>query len=317
MIPLYKKIEIQIDITNACPLSCTHCNRLVGHHKEPYFMNLDTVIKAIESLEGFPGYIGIMGGEPTMHPDFVQICKLVQKMVPRQKRQLATMGFKWEQYKEIILETFDVENIQYNNHSNEGEVFHQPVLVAAEEVLDDKELMWRLIGNCWMQWRWCGSITPKGGFICEAAGAMDMLFDGPGGFPIEKGWWNRETEQFVDQVKRYCPRCSMPVPFPRYDCKKGCDLVSKGNADLLAKVGSPKFLKGKTTIFDKKITDEDVSKIVEKGWTPWHFRDYVQHGPEIKTEAVKWEGKTDSCQGIDKREISDSSQGINSSKTQT
>lgn len=293
MIPLYRKIAIQIDITNACPFSCAHCNRLVGHHNEPYFMDLDTVAKAIESLEGFPGNIGIIGGEPTMHPQFVQICKLVQKMIPRRKRQLATAGYRWNEDKEIIFETFDIDAIQYNSHSGEKEVFHQPVLVAAEDILDDRELMWRLIGNCWMQWRWCGSITPKGGFMCETAGAMDMLFQGEGGYPIKKGWWNKETEQFVDQVKRFCPRCSMAIPFSKYDCKAGYELVSKSNYDLLAKVGSHKFLKGKMIIIDKKFTEEDITKIVTKGWAPWHFRDYVQNRPEIKEEVVKWEGQTD------------------------
>lgn len=297
MIPLYRKIAIQIDITNVCALSCTHCNRLAGYHKKPYFMDLKTVAKAIRSLEGFPGNIGIMGGEPTMHPDFAQICKLVQKMVPLPKRQLATMGHGWDKYKKIIFETFDPENVQYNNHATEGEVFHQPVLVAAEEIIKDKALMWRLIGNCWMQWRWCGVITPKGGFMCEAAGAIDMLFDGPGGYPLEKGWWNRETEQFVDQVKRYCPRCSVAIPFSKYDCRSGHDLISKGNAKKLFKMGSPKYLDGKTIVFDKKLTEKDIARIVKKGWAPWHFRGFVQHKPEEKIESIKWEGKCDGCDG--------------------
>lgn len=291
MIPLYRKGAIQIDITNACPLSCDHCNRLVGHHKRPYFMDLDTIARAIESLEGFPGRIGILGGEPTMHPDFIKICKLVQKMLPCQKRFIATAGYKWDEYKEIIFETFDRDHVQYNDHSKEGEVFHQPVLVAAEDVIEDRELMWRLIGNCWMQWRWCGSLTPKGGFMCEPAGAMDYLFEGPGGYPIEKGWWNKETEQFVDQVKRFCPRCSIPIPFPKHDCRKGYEMVSKSNADLLAKVGSRKL--SKMVIIDKKYTEEDITKVVAEGWTPWHFRDFVQSSPETKKESVKWEGRAD------------------------
>ena len=296
MIPLYRKGAIQIDITNACHLSCSNCNRLVGHHKKPYFMDLDTIDKAIESLEGFPGNIGIIGGEPTLHPEFVEICKLVQKKIPRQKRQIATATKRWDDYKEVILETFDVECIQYNDHSASGEVYHQPVLVAAEDILEDRELMWRLIGNCWMQWRWCGSITPKGGFMCETAGAMDYLFEGPGGYPIEKGWWNKETEEITDQVKRYCAKCSMPIPFPKHDCKEGFELVSKGNADLLAKAKSPKYLQGKTITVEKKFTEEDIEKVISAGWKPWHFRDFLQHTPEVKIPAIKWEGKVDFCE---------------------
>jgi hypothetical protein len=57
--------------------------------------------------------------------------------------------------------------------------------------------------NCWWQ-RLLGSpsITPKGAFFCEVAAAMDMLFDGPGGWKIEKDWWKRGPEGFGDQLCR-------------------------------------------------------------------------------------------------------------------
>ena len=228
-----------------------------------------------------------------MHPDFPEICKLVQKMIPRQKRQLATAGYKWDEYKDIILETFDTDTLQYNDHSNIGEVFHQPVLIAAEDILEDRELMWRLIGNCWMQWRWCGSITPKGGFMCEPAGAMDMLFEDEGGFEIKKGWWNRETEEFVDQVKQFCPKCSIPIPLPKHDCKEEYELVSISNAERLKKCRSPKYLNGKMKIFNNTYNEEDIAEIVGKGWKPWHFRNFVQHVPEKIKESAKWEGISD------------------------
>ena len=292
MIPLYRKIAIQIDITNACPLTCAHCNRLVGHHRKPYFMDVDYIAKAIESLTGFPGNIGIIGGDPTMHPHFLEICKIVKKMIPRRKRFIATAGYKWEEYKENIFETFDQNQIQYNDHSKDDEVYHQPVLIAAEDVLDDRELMWRLIGNCWMQWRWCGSITPKGGFMCEPAGAMDMLFEGEGGYPIKRGWWNMETEHFVDQVKRFCPKCSIPIPMPKYDCKSKCCMISMSNAERLRKVRSPKFMNGRTIIIDQKFNEEDIARVIADGWSPWHFRDFVQRKPEEKEKSLKWEGKS-------------------------
>ncbi|MBC8146546.1 MAG: radical SAM protein [Bacteroidetes bacterium] len=290
MIPLYRKISVQIDITNACKLNCAHCNRLVGHHKKSYFMDVDTVAKSIESLDGFPGTIGIIGGDPTIHPDFIEICKLMKKMVPRKKRQIATAGYKWEEYKEIIYQTFEKDHVQYNNHSENKEVFHQPLLLAGEDILEDRELMWRLIGNCWMQWRWCSSITPKGGYMCEPAGAMDILFDGETGYPIEKGWWNKETEQFVDQVKRFCPKCSIPIPLPKYDCNKEVCLISKSNAERLKKVESPRFMKGKTVTINIKYTESDIQKFVDQGWAPWHFRNFAQHNPEEKKMYKEWEG---------------------------
>ena len=114
-----------------------------------------------------------------------------------------------------------------------------------------------------------------------------------GGYPSEKGWWNKEAEQITDQVKRFCPKCSIPIPLPRHDCKKGCELISKTNAGRLARVGSRKLLEGKMIIVDKKFTEDDIAKVVADGWAPWHFRDYVQHIPEAKEAVLKWEGKAD------------------------
>lgn len=274
---------IHIDVTNNCRLMCANCTRFVGHHKSPYFMDLDTIAKAIESLKGYPGGIGLMGGEPTSHPDFVEICKLYQKMIPeRRKRGFWTSGYKWEEYKDIIYETFDEDMIVYNDHSLPSEGVHQPLLLAAEDILADRELMWRLIGSCWVQWRWSAAITPKGGFFCEVAAAFDTLFDGPGGYPLDEGWWNKTAEQFVDQVKRYCVMCSAAIPMRRPSSHEKCDIVSKSNAARLRKIGSPKFAKNKVKVMEIKLSEEDIQKVVKEGWTPWSHRSFKQSSPDHK-----------------------------------
>lgn len=79
MKPIYDAWLIQIEVTNACNIGCANCTRFVGHHKKPYFMDLDFVEKAVDSLQDFKGGIGIMGGEPTLHPQFEEICRLLQR----------------------------------------------------------------------------------------------------------------------------------------------------------------------------------------------------------------------------------------------
>lgn len=274
---------IQIEVTNACNLQCSNCTRFVGHHKNVFFMDLNTVEKAIQSLKGYTGQIGIMGGEPTLHKQFPEICKLVQELIPnRRQRGLWTNGYKWNKYKTIIDETFDPDLIIYNDHRDKRVGMHQPLLLAAEDVLEDKELMWRLIGNCWVQWRWAASITPKGGFFCEVAAAYDMLFNGPGGYPLKEGWWNKNPNEFVDQVKRYCPKCSAAIPMPGVSSHVEYDPISNTNAKMLAEVQSPKFMKGKFKIVDVKYNESDIEKFVKEGWTPWSHRPYKQSGPGTK-----------------------------------
>lgn len=48
---------IQIDITNACTHQCSNCTRFCGHHRKPFFMDLETFQRAVDSLADFPRYI--------------------------------------------------------------------------------------------------------------------------------------------------------------------------------------------------------------------------------------------------------------------
>jgi len=279
MRPLREMRLIQIEITNACHVKCANCTRLVGHHRKPFFMDLDTVVKGLESLEGFPGRIGLMGGEPTLHPDFAEICRIYQRMIPdKRRRGLWTSGFKWDEYRTLIEETFDKDIIAYNDHTSSDGV-HQPLLVAADDIVDDKEFMWDLIDNCWVQMRWSASITPKGCFFCEVAAAMDHVFDGPGGWPIEKGWWRKNPVDFEEQVKRYCPGCSGAVPLKKESDKAEYDLVSQSNMDKLKVLKSPKVIKGECRLYDKKHTTGELKSSIE-GWKPQDYRSFVAHKPE-------------------------------------
>lgn len=285
MIPLYQMKLIQIEVTNACHLQCANCTRFMGHHRKSFFMDPAMVAKGIDSLDGYEGGIGLMGGEPTLHPQFREICKIYQKMIPnRRKRELWTAGYKWDEYYDIIHETFDKDLIAYNDHSDPDEGTHQPLLVAISEVIEDKRLMWKLIDNCWVQQRWSASITPRGCFFCEVAAAQDYIFNGPGGWPIEKGWWKKTPEQFQDQMKRCCVNCSACLPIPVPNNHEPFDMMSPGNVERLKAAGSPKCLAGRYKVADiaairKYVGDTDGAPGKDRGslashpdWTPWCYR---------------------------------------------
>jgi hypothetical protein len=278
MIPIYEIRTIHIEITNACNLECANCTRFIGHHRKPFMMDLETVRKAIDSLEGYPGAIGLMGGEPTCHPQFREICAIFREMIPdRTKRQFWTNGYKWKEYEEDILATFDKERCHYNDHTHDDGV-HQPLLIAAEDVVEDKELMWKLIDDCWIQTRWSASITPKGAFFCEVAAARDHLFDGPGGYPIEKGWWKKTPEEFQDQIERSCRRCSAAIPMPRPSHNADKDLVSPSVYEQLVQLNSPRAKRGNVELFHQKFTKEMIEEL-QKDWTPWSHRPFKQLTP--------------------------------------
>ena len=72
---------IQIEITNACSKRCSNCTRFCGHHTKPFLMDFETFKRAVDSLKDFPGIIGIMGGEPTLHPEFERFARYFRETV--------------------------------------------------------------------------------------------------------------------------------------------------------------------------------------------------------------------------------------------
>jgi len=310
LLPRYHKL-IQIELTNACPFECCHCSRFVGHHTKPFFMTVSEVEKALDSLQGYPGHIGIMGGEPTLHPDFEKICKLLQKYVPvKARRELWTSGANWKKYEKLINETFYKELIAFNDHSDPMHCWHQPLQVAIEEVFNgnfhmgpdrkekDQQLMNKIIDNCWVNLRWSASVTPMGAYFCEVAAARAMLLKGPKGLPVEWEWWKRDEDAFAYQREELCRRCSACLPFPvRANSYQAYDDVSQGMLQLLSKLDSPKCAQGRCKCVDiqalrdyykgHSFTPEE--EYLKRGgfkdfpdWTPWIYRpiESKKHEPD-------------------------------------
>ena len=276
---------IQIDITNACIHKCSNCTRFCGHHKKPFFMDWDTFKKAVDSFEGYKGTVGIMGGEPTLHPEFERfVCyikdhpyfpktenllvrpakdfmKMIAKMEQRdtyinkehgiERRCVHGYGLwsalsgKYNEYYELIQDTFNFQAL--NDHT--AVMYHSPIMVRRKDLHISDEEWIKARDNCWAQREWSATITPKGAFFCEIAGALDMLFDGPGGWPIEPGWWKRTPDQFGDQLK-WCELCGITLSSFTRDANEEVDDMSRWYYDRLRELGSPKLKAGLVNVLD-------------------------------------------------------------------
>ena len=249
MIPLSEMKIIQIDITNACMNRCSNCTRFSGHHRKPFFMDFDFFRRAVDSLVDFPGMVGMIGGEPLLHPNFARMAEHLANTIPDKKRRgiWSTVPKKQgRKYGQLIQEVFG--NFYFNDHLLDL-ILHQPILVAAEEVVPDQVEMWRLIDDCWIQKYWSASITLKGAFFCEVAASFDMLTNGPGGWPVEPEWWQRTPPEYEAQKQRACPRCGGAIPLKRRPSTQEIDDVSLGNLQMLLKLGSPKAQSGQVEIY--------------------------------------------------------------------
>lgn len=274
---------IQIDVTNACNLQCSNCTRFCGNHKKPFVMDMETFRRAVDSLADYDGVTGIIGGEPTVHPQFEDMARYIQSVHGRQKDIMkypekdfihkmqqrefsaeqmmeradgthylkkrgaglwSNMSATYRKHYEIIQDTFSVQFL--NDHLNAS--YHQPGLFSRKDLgIPDEEWI-PLRDNCWMQNSWSATITPKGAFFCEVAGALDMLFNGPGGWKIEKNWWKRQPEDFKDQLQ-WCEICGFALKniFSR-DAKEEIDDVSPSVYEKLKYLDSPKFKDGRINL---------------------------------------------------------------------
>ena len=265
---------IQIEITNGCTHTCSNCTRFCGHHKRPFFMDSETFRKAVDSMQGFKGIVGIMGGEPTIHPKFAEFVEYFRENfgeddpsstvreptrdfvgyivdnvfdidVNNQRGLWTSVGRKYYEHFELIQDTFGYQAI--NDHQNPS--MHETLMVTRKE-LGIPDAQWiPMRDNCWIQNYWSASISPKGAFFCEIAAALDMLFDGPGGWDIEPGWWKRTPKDFADQL-HWCELCSAPLAMPKRDAREEIDDVSPVWFDKLNDVGSRKLKRGKVSVFD-------------------------------------------------------------------
>ncbi len=223
---LYDMDTIQVETTNACIHSCSNCTRFCGHHPQPFFMSFERFKEAVDSMIGYPNMTGMMGGEPLLHPQFEKFCDYMVSRIPREQLGLwSCFPPGLEKYREVICRTFG--NIFLNDHTK-ADIYHGPVLVAAEEMIEHRQRMFMLIDHCWLQNAWSACINPKGAWFCEIAGAMSMLFDLNKGWKIEKEWWMRTPKDFKEQIEEYCPKCGCAEIIP-WNSPRGQQIVREQN----------------------------------------------------------------------------------------
>ena len=263
-----------IDITNHCPQTCAYCTRYERHYRSDqlFHMSLEQIEQALKSYVGYPGYVGLIGGEPLVHPELHEICKLCQKYFPRGQLHFFTAGVpkaKWEEHQQILRETF--ATIDVNEHTPAAKLYckHQPITMAVGEICEPDHAD-ELIDACWVPRGWCKTINHKGAFLCELGAALDNLLDGPGGWAVEPGWWNRSQAECKDQRDRWCHLCGMCLPMKRRALTDNREKFTPKLAALFREHGLTRMGDEHIEIVDLKLTREQVNAN-RPGWEPWQY----------------------------------------------
>ena len=248
----YEMSIICIDITNKCDLACSNCTRLLENQESFWEMTPENFRLALRSLEGFPGIIAVIGGNPAMHRAFPALCEIFVEEVPnKDQRGLWTNNiFK---HAELAKETFGVFNL--NPHGvargiqslsglkslgwyHEGHSSHAPLLTAGKDLFDEEE-MWERISQCDVNHEWSASIVQNRGklraYFCEVAASFDLARGTDHGIEPVPGWWRRNVREFEDQVAHFCPGCGVPAKLKGHMDFEEIDTFTASNADLAQK----------------------------------------------------------------------------------
>jgi len=298
---MWRQGILQIHITRACDMACTGCTQGSNLAGKPVLMTPDQFEESCESLMDCPpphfkpywGVVGVFGGNPTVHPDFEEICRRMQRIVPFEQRGLWSNNLRG--YGKLCRETFNPEYSNLNVHMNRAaydeikrdwpeshpkglqDSRHSPPWVAMqdmEDLTDDDR--WNLVANCDINQLWSAIICVFRGelraFFCEVAGAQSMLHqnepDYPDtGLPVTPGWWNQSMKPFEAQVRKHCFACGIPL-------KGEGDFAVTGTTEFVSKTHEEIYkLKHKNSKNIKIVT-----KLSEMGRKLERATDYCENG---------------------------------------
>lgn len=283
---------VQIDITNHCFRSCLYCSRYNRHLRsdQKKYMTLEQIEEALNSLENWPNKIGIIGGEPLLHPNFPEITKLIRKKFPAEKMGLWTSGgINFKEYMPYINRTFEFGS--YNEHNIEQlkTCKHQPLTIAIKDVIIDEDLRNKLIDDCWVQRSWSPTINHFGAYFCEVAAAQDVLLnDGSNAWPVVPGWWDKKPVEFKEQVDTFCDNCGMAIPMERELLLNKKQKISSSILNEFKKKRLNKISENDIELFEHKFSKEEIMANIKK-WTPGNYRGDLRLDEEIGSE---WLGFT-------------------------
>jgi Radical SAM superfamily/4Fe-4S single cluster domain len=275
MIPIYENWCVQIDVTNHCFLSCLYCSRYNRHLRKDQrsHMSVEQFRTALDSLRAWPAKIGVIGGEPLLHPQFTQLCDEIRQRFPREKMALWTSGPKqFKEHRALVDATFGF--VAYNEHNEEQQrtCKHQPLTVSIEEAVPDARLRATLIDDCWVQRTWCATINHFGAYFCEVAAAQDVLLnEGVNAWPVTPDWWVRTPAEFAAQAEKFCGRCGMALPIDRELIQNQTEKFSPGLLQLFRDRGLRKVGERDVAIFDRRLSVEEVRENVKR-WAPGNYR---------------------------------------------
>ena len=176
-----------IAIVNYCNLKCKYCFADTMIHEKSTAITIDDFCKILEFCSRIPGmnHVGIIGGEPTLHPQFKEILKEVNKYCREcdTNATLFTNGIELEKFLPDIGERIGIlincnspdfqstESFQKQRqtleHLNDLSWFDQKANCGCNIYLDcnDYSYIWQIVDDFHLNHLRCSVVSPGGCYL--------------------------------------------------------------------------------------------------------------------------------------------------------
>lgn len=211
--------SIELELTVDCNLKCFNCDKMCGKAESTEVLTVEQVKKFIAESKACGKEwvrIALTGGEPTLHPDIMEIVGLVLEyrntcLPKRSFVQIVTNGYgQSEEVLKKIQSTYTQEvfpqrvfnQFVRNNGKRNKVVLHSPVNMAPvdNEALKDSDFR----DGCWVTETAGLCLTRHGYYFCGTGAAIDRVF----GYNIGIQALNEVCmHKFIDQRSQLCRLC--------------------------------------------------------------------------------------------------------------
>lgn len=203
---IHKRFEL--DIIIACTCKCNNCGRACGLAPSKLRLSVDDIkrfIKEANELNYVFDFVAILGGEPTLHPDLIEICELLYHglnyLGGRRRVIVKTNGYT-QKTKEVMATLPPHIEIENSNKTDESPLFskyNDAPIDYPEHQNDNFEAGCNISESCGY------GFHPNGKFYCCGAGAtIDRIFNLGMGVEHLK---DLTEEKLREQKKTLCKYC--------------------------------------------------------------------------------------------------------------
>ncbi len=205
---------IEVNLTNHCNLSCSGCANSCSQAPDDGYMSIDQIEKFIDEMrQNHKGLrrIKLVGGEPTLHPQFNKILELFLNFrdggVYKNPIRLLVLTNGVGSDVNTIIKTIP-KGVGIRNSTKRGMKHKLSVFESINEAPCDLERYKSsdFSNGCWRTTK-CGiCISPSGYYVCNPAYHIDRVF----GYNVGIMSWDECTEErFRRQTEIMCRVCGL------------------------------------------------------------------------------------------------------------